>query len=740
MPALTLALLLAATSLRAAEPLRLWHAYRGGEEQALEKVASQFKAKTGVAVELLSVPYDAFAAKLIAAIPHGNGPDVFIFSHPRLGSFHRLGLIASAKGEADPEAYLPNALDALRVEGEPFGYPLSLKCLALYLRPDVAPKAPRTTDELEATLVRLSDPAANRFGLAYESGDFYYHAPILFGFGGKLFDEGGRAAFDTKPMADALAWVRGLQDRRLIPQEATGALVKSLFNTGKAAMAISGPWFAGEIPAGVPYEVHPLPVVSATGLPMAPLLEVEAAFVSGKARHRLAHELARFLSTGEAAGVRVKLGRQIPADKASYRSAAVKSDRFIASFQGAARSAIPMPGGVEMSRVWEPMKLALRGVLMSDVPASAGGSLGDRRYRALYRPVPPRASPVPYVLGLLVLAGGWLLLQWRSLKAGPPVARRYPQLVRALCYVAPAAVGILVLIVVPFGYGLGLSFFHHDAGRYTFVGLANFVDILGSSDYRITEPMSFYFTLAVTVLWTAANVALHLGVGLALALLLRSPLVQLRGVYRVLLILPWAIPNYITALLWKGMFHRQFGAINGLLDWLGLEPISWFSRWSTAFAANLATNTWLGFPFMMVVALGALQSIPAELYEAAEVDGASPWTQFRRITLPLLKPALMPAVTLGVVWTFNMFNIIYLVSGGEPGGSTDILVSEAYRWAFQRNEQYGFAAAYSALIFLILWSYSAATGGTKAKAPKPAAALPEGRPAPGRTLSQGAPA
>ena len=202
---------------------------------------------------------------------------------------------------------------------------------------------------------------------------------------------------------------------------------------------------------------------------------------------------------------------------------------------------------------------------------------------------------------------------------------------------------------------------------------------------------------------------LHVSIGLFLAILLKEPLLKFRGVYRVLLIVPWAVPNYITALMWKGMFHQQFGAINAILGHLGIEPVSWFTQWSTSFAANVITNTWLGFPFMMVVSLGALQSIPTDLYEAAEVDGASKWTQFTRITLPLLKPALLPAVILGSVWTFNMFNIIYLVSGGEPGGGTDILVSEAFRWAFQRNEQYGFAAAYSVLIFFVLFAWSQVT-------------------------------
>ena len=124
--------------------------------------------------------------------------------------------------------------------------------------------------------------------------------------------------------------------------------------------------------------------------------------------------------------------------------------------------------------------------------------------------------------------------------------------------------------------------------------------------------------------------------------------------------------------------------------------------------ANVTTNTWLGFPFMMVVSLGALQSIPKDLYEAAQVDGANKWQQFRRITIPMLKPALLPAVILGSIWTFNMFNIVYLVSGGQPDGSTDILITEAYRWAFEQD-RYGYASAYSLIIFAILLGYSLVT-------------------------------
>jgi arabinogalactan oligomer/maltooligosaccharide transport system permease protein len=181
---------------------------------------------------------------------------------------------------------------------------------------------------------------------------------------------------------------------------------------------------------------------------------------------------------------------------------------------------------------------------------------------------------------------------------------------------------------------------------------------------------------------------------------------KLRGIYRTLLILPWAIPNYITALIWRGMFDSDDGVVNQLIELMGGSGIDWLSgSFSSAFTANLITNIWLGFPFMMVVSLGALQSIPPSLYEAAEVDGANRWQQFRQITLPLLRPALFPAVILGTIWTFNMFNIIYLVSGGGPNHTTEILITEAYK-AFWQLGRWGYAAAYSVIIFAILLTLS----------------------------------
>jgi len=272
----------------------------------------------------------------------------------------------------------------------------------------------------------------------------------------------------------------------------------------------------------------------------------------------------------------------------------------------------------------------------------------------------------------------------------------------ALGFLAPAGLAMLVLVAAPFIIGIVLGFYDHHHGTWTFVGLSNFGEILSGGGRALDDPLNFWFILGVTVLWTACNMVLHVSIGVALALVLSRKWMRGKGVFRMLLILPWAIPNYITALIWHGMFKGEYGAINSLLHAVHLSDVSWFGSFAAGFSANVITNTWLGFPFMMVVALGALETIPRELYEAASVDGASAWQRFRHITLPHLRPALGPAIALGSIWTFNMFNVVQLVSGGKPGDSTNILVTDAYRWAFERGDRYGLAAAYATIIFLIL--------------------------------------
>lgn len=287
----------------------------------------------------------------------------------------------------------------------------------------------------------------------------------------------------------------------------------------------------------------------------------------------------------------------------------------------------------------------------------------------------------------------------------------------AYSYTLPSLVVMLLLVFFPFLYGAVLSFTNaniYNTNRSVFdlwIGLDNYVEILrdvrvarSTSEGLVWNYQNFYWTLGFNIVWTIANVAIGVTLGLLLALALNTKGLAFRAGYRVLLILPWAVPSYITALIWRGMFHKQFGVINQIVQMFGFLPVSWYDKPFTSFLAVLTTNGWLSFSFMMVVSLGALQSIPADLYEAARVDGATRWQQLRSITLPSIRPALVPAIILSVIWTFNQFIVIFLVSAGEPGRSTEILITQAYRIAFEQY-RYGYAAAYSVVIFLILLAY-----------------------------------
>jgi arabinogalactan oligomer/maltooligosaccharide transport system permease protein len=699
-----LAALLALLSGQAqAEELVLWHAYRGQERQVLEALIQEYDAalpETDVVVR--AIPYDGFVTKLTAAAPRGNGPDLFIAAHERLGDWAALGLIAPTP--RSPQGFHPATVQALEVAGKTYGLPLAYKCLALFYDPDQIATPPASTDALMKLARQHSSPG--RPGLAYSATEPYFHAPWMHGFGGGVFAD-GRVQLDQAGNAEALEFARQLLSEGLIPQEPTSALITQLFNDGLSPMVINGPWFIGEISPERRFAVAPLPTVSSTGLPAAPYLTVEAVQVSGfSTQPAAAWALAHHLAAPPAALRRAVQGRQSVASLVAASDPAVANDPILSAFRAQLQRARPMPNRPEMAATWEPQARALRRVMRGAADPDAAVRKAQEELEILARPPPPAQSPVPYLLvvGLAALLGlGWLIRQAWTVRSEVRAHRA------AYAWVLPAGLSMAVLVIGPFVVGATVSLFSHQAGSWTFVGLANFLDILLARDWPITSPLSFWFTLAVTVLWTTANVLLHVSLGVGLAMLLRAPWLRFRGIYRVLLILPWAIPSYITALIWKGMFHRQFGAINGILGWLGLEPVSWFSQFSTAFAANLLTNTWLGFPFMMVVTLGALGAIPADLEEAAQIDGAGRWQRFRHITWPLLRPALMPAIVLGSIWTFNMFNIIYLVSGGEPEGGTEILISEAYRWAFTRGHRYGYAAAYAVLIFGVLLVYGQAT-------------------------------
>ena len=278
-------------------------------------------------------------------------------------------------------------------------------------------------------------------------------------------------------------------------------------------------------------------------------------------------------------------------------------------------------------------------------------------------------------------------------------------------FIAPAMIAILLVSVYPLLFGVSIAFtdmsvFNYLSQEYKFIGFSNFSAMLH-------DPEIWILTYR-TIIWTVINVFLHVSLGIVFAMLLSKPWLKLKPIFRLILILPWAIPSFISIQVWHAMFNEQFGALNQLLQMVGLNPIPWLSNPTWAFVAVVLTNVWLGVPFMMLIALGGLNSIPEEIQEAAYVDGASPWQTTRYITLPLLLRTMVPAIVLGIIWTFNKFDVIYLITQGGPQtvvnlagqqkvmGATDLLITKIYKTAFQYPNSWGMAAAMGYLVFLVL--------------------------------------
>ncbi|MFF3547194.1 carbohydrate ABC transporter permease [Streptomyces platensis] len=273
--------------------------------------------------------------------------------------------------------------------------------------------------------------------------------------------------------------------------------------------------------------------------------------------------------------------------------------------------------------------------------------------------------------------------------------------------VAPVVLVIGVIIGYPLVRGVFLSLtdaneanvernigVNHLPATYKFTGLDNYRAVLSDG--------VFWDRLGWTVLWTVGCVSLTFLTGLALANMLNRTL-RGRTFYRLALILPWAIPAFISVFTWRMLYNEKNGILNKLLAGGGIDAVPWLNDPTWAKLSVIAVNVWLGVPFMLVALLGGLQSIPGELYEAAEMDGASAWQRFRHITVPGLRAVSSTVILLSTIWTFNMFPVIFLLTRGGPGDATEILVTYAYRLSFiDSPRNFSESAAWGVLILVLL--------------------------------------
>lgn len=293
------------------------------------------------------------------------------------------------------------------------------------------------------------------------------------------------------------------------------------------------------------------------------------------------------------------------------------------------------------------------------------------------------------------------------------IAQGYPYVVSG-----PSLFILIFAVIFPILFSFALAFTNYDlyhsppAKLVDWVGFQTFTDIFTVDIWRST----FFDVLAWTVVWTLCASTLQVSLGICLAIIVIQKDIRFKRFFRTILILPWAVPGFVTILIFAGLFNDSFGAMNqDILAFFGIDPLPWMTDANWSRLALILMQGWLGFPYIFLVSTGVLQSIPEDLYEAATIDGASIFSKLRYITLPMVFIAMAPIIITQFTFNFNNFNIIYLFNGGGPAvagstaGGTDILVSWIYKLTMQ-SSQYSLAAALTILlsVFVIaiaLWQF-----------------------------------
>lgn len=290
-------------------------------------------------------------------------------------------------------------------------------------------------------------------------------------------------------------------------------------------------------------------------------------------------------------------------------------------------------------------------------------------------------------------------------------------------FILPAGIIMTIITLFPLGYQVWMSFTDFGLKNLklgspapNYVGFDNFINIIKSDELSAIIPnFNFWYLLGFNLWWALSNVIFHVVLGVLIAVLLNVEGLWFKRIYRAIYILPVVIPAIIIGTVWKKIFDQSDGLVNNTIGAIfsiftpgASVSIPWLENQQPdigplplAYFALLTANIWLGWPLNSVVATGALQSIPKDLYEAATVDGATPSQQFFFITVPMLRVAMLPFAVFGFITTFNLFHLSYFMSEGKPFGRTELLVTQAYKLV-NGNQLYGLAAAFAIYMFFIL--------------------------------------
>lgn len=589
-------------------PITVWHQLRPAERRLLVEEAKRFEElHPGTSVRVLYKETEELRSGFQAAALAGTGPELVYGPSDVLDTFQTMGLLRDLSAWFPSEAcddFVDGALTYLASTKEPgkrelvqvgdrFGNHLAL----VYNRRFIA-QPPRTTDELVEfavanTVDANGDGRNERYGLVWNFTEPYFGIPFITGYGAWLFEEpkdaeqamtssgGAIPALDTPEMLAALAFIHALVDEhRVTPKNCDYELADALFKTGRAAMTINGDWSWADYLNNpqIDAAVAVLPIVTATGKPMGPMVSPKGFSLNANASPQATKAAIAFVQYMVSDDVQQRIVqrlRMIPARRSLQRDPLFETDATLRTSLAQLENGRLMPVATELRAVWDAMKPNYQGLLAGSMTPSEAAAAMQRdalqKIELVRRKFEPSASvAVLQVVGASALMA-WFVWQRRTLAN---FLRDWRRNRIAYLFALPAMVAILAVVVFPFCYNVLLSLSNMSLSNFNdwqVVGLQNYIELF-------TDPVlapTFWSVFAKTIVWTVVNVVFHAGLGLLLAVALNGP-VRGKALYRILLIIPWAVPAYITALTWRGMFDYEYGAVNLLLvKAQHFPPVAW---------------------------------------------------------------------------------------------------------------------------------------------------------------------
>jgi ABC-type sugar transport system permease subunit/ABC-type glycerol-3-phosphate transport system substrate-binding protein len=700
----------------------------GAEGEVLAAQLAAFEAAhPGVRVELYPTPdatdlrHQLYVQWLNAGVAE---PDVLQLDVVWMAELAAAGWVLPLdRFVPDTEAFFPATIEANRWDGALHGVPWFVDVGMLYYRTDLVPHPPATFGELLAMAERVQREHGLDAGLLWQGaryeGLITTFVEYVGGFGGELVTASGEVVVDSPAATRALEAMKLAVDRGVVPPVALAMHeeeTRLLFQNGRAAFLRNWPYcaalFADPARSAVAGRVGVTTMPAEDGgRPTAALGGAQLAINAHTRDPELAYALIEFLAAPAQMRERARVVGQYPTRPALFDEPEMSA--WLGVPAGDVRriiaAAVPRPVTPVYTQLSAELQIELHRALTGQVaPAAALRAAADRMRTVLAsarldvlagRAAAPGGSRVlPIAIALAILAvgiGAVIAVRRRRREVIRLVGAEASEARLAWAFVTPALACIALIAVVPLAWTVWESFHHHDLrlpwlGR-PFVGADNYVEAAGDG--------RFWAALGHTAIFTIGAVSLELVLGLMLALALDRAF-RGRGLVRAAVLIPWAIPTVVAALVWSFMFQPA-GITNQALAAVGAAdgPVAWFNSAVTAWVPVILADVWKTTPFVALLLLAGLQGIDDSIREAARVDGASRWRQLWSITLPLLKPTIVVAVLFRVLDAFRVFDLVYVLTGGGPGTSTEPIAYYTFSTLLQ-DLRFGYGAALSVLIFL----------------------------------------